>query len=75
MYLTLSNSAMVGVSYWPVPSLSLSFSFLYSSESDNSFMLTNEQEVVSQDPMTVQQKVAREFTVHIDRLANIFRYD
>lgn len=37
-------------------------------------VVTALQEVVSQDPMTVQQKVAREFTVHIDRLANIFRY-
>lgn len=32
------------------------------------------QEIINQGPMTLGQKPAREVTVHIDRLANIFRY-
>lgn len=33
------------------------------------------QEVVNQDHEILDKKVAREFTVHIDRFAYIFRYD
>ncbi|KAK2965912.1 hypothetical protein RJ640_005328, partial [Escallonia rubra] len=32
------------------------------------------QEIINQGPITLGQKPAREITVHIDRLANIFRY-
>ncbi|KAK3006901.1 hypothetical protein RJ639_015606, partial [Escallonia herrerae] len=32
------------------------------------------QEIINQGPVTLGQKPAREITVHIDRLANIFRY-
>lgn len=35
----------------------------------------NKQEVVNQGPEILDKKVAREFTVHIDRFAYIFRYD
>ena len=35
----------------------------------------NKQEVVNQGPEILDKKVAREFTVHIDRFAYIFRYE
>lgn len=34
----------------------------------------NNQEVINQGPLVLGQTTARELTVHIDRLANIFRY-
>lgn len=38
------------------------------------FCYVNNQEVINQGPGALQQIIARELTIHIDRLANIFRY-
>ena len=35
----------------------------------------NNQEIISQGPDVLEKKLARELTVHIDRLAYIFRFD
>lgn len=60
-----------------VAPLQVSFIFVnvwtYSLESIEGFHVFNQQDIISQGPVVLGQRPARDLTVHIDRLANIFR--